>query len=66
MYIARVNLKSINSVSLVNPMNKLSLIKRINNLTHMKSIKNLSIVKTMNKLSLIKRINNLNAHEKRK
>jgi len=39
-------------------MNKLSLIKSINNLTHMKSINSLSLVKNIMELSIKKHKNN--------
>jgi len=40
-----VNLKSVNSLSLVKAMNRLFLIKSISNLTHIKTINNLSLLK---------------------
>ena len=48
-----MNLRSINNFFLVKTMNKLSLIKNINIVTHRKSINNFSLVKTIIEISII-------------
>ena len=48
-----------NRLSLIKSINNISLVKTMNRLSLIKSINNISLVKTMNRLSLVKSINNI-------